>query len=74
MSFHKRHIGNVQVIEMYRREGMQKVYDWYTVGVDAIITEVGLASDVGDLIGSKDDWNKMSRLISDKSINRGFNE
>ena len=53
---------------MYRREGMQKVYDWYTKGVDALITETGLASDVGDLIGTKDDWNKMSRMISDESI------
>ena len=74
MSFHKRYIGNVQIIEMYRREGMQKVYDWYTVGVDAVITETGLASDVGELIGSENDWNKMSEMISDESINKGFNE
>ena len=46
MSFHKRYISNKQIIEMYRKEGMQKVYDWYTKGVDALITETGLASDV----------------------------
>tara|TARA_R110001592_G_scaffold62377_3_gene190866 strand:- start:2673 stop:2888 length:216 start_codon:yes stop_codon:yes gene_type:complete len=68
MGFHKRYINNEQIIDMYRREGMQKVYDWYTKGVDALITETGLASDVGDLIGTKDDWNKMSRMISDESI------
>lgn len=72
MGFHRRHIGNEQIIDMYRREGMQKVYDWYTKGVDALVTETGLASDVGDLIGNKNDWNRMSEMISDESISRGF--
>tara|TARA_R100001126_G_C4717205_1_gene97532 strand:- start:162 stop:377 length:216 start_codon:yes stop_codon:yes gene_type:complete len=70
MGFHKRYITNDQIIEMYSREGMQRVYDWYTKGVDALITETGLASDVADLIGKKDDWNKMSELISNKVIGR----
>jgi len=70
MGFHKRYITNDQIIEMYSREGMQRVYDWYTKGVDALITESGLASDVADLIGKKDDWNKMSELISNKVIGR----
>jgi hypothetical protein len=70
MGFHKRYITNDQIIEMYSREGMQRVYDWYTKGVDALITETGLASDVADLIGKKDDWNKISEMISDKVIGR----
>ena len=70
MGFHKRYITNDQIIEMYSREGMQRVYDWYTKGVDALITESGLASDIADLIGKKDDWNKMSELISNKVIGR----
>ena len=70
MGFHIRYITNDQIIEMYSREGMQRVYDWYTKGVDALITESGLASDVADLIGKKDDWNKMSELISNKVIGR----
>ena len=70
MGFHKRYINNDQIVEMYARDGMQKVYDWYTKGVDAVITETGLASDVYDLIGTKDDWNKMSELISEKVIGR----
>ena len=69
MGFNKRYINNRQIIEMYRRDGMQKVYDLYTVGVDAIITETGLSSEVGNLIGCDDDWNKMSEMISNKSIN-----
>ena len=59
---------------MYRRDGMQKVYDWYTVGADAVITEIGLASEVEELIGSTNDWNRMSEMISDESIKKGFNE
>ena len=51
---------------MYITEGMQKVYDWYTKGVDTLVTEVGLASDVGDLIGEENDWNQMSKLIFDE--------
>ena len=68
MGFHKRYIDNDQVIRMYTSNGMQKVYDWYTKGVDALITETGLASDVGNLIGTNDDWNKMSKLISAAAI------
>tara|TARA_R110000851_G_scaffold18425_1_gene58002 strand:+ start:490 stop:696 length:207 start_codon:yes stop_codon:yes gene_type:complete len=51
---------------MYLTEGMQKVYDWYTKGVDTLVTEVGLASDVGDLIGEENDLNQMSELIFDE--------
>ena len=72
MGFHRRHISNDQIVGMYRREGMQAVYDWYTKGADALVLEVGLASKVHDLIGKKDDWNRMSKLISDASIKRGF--
>jgi len=57
---------------MYRREGMQAVYDLYTKGADALVLELGLASKVHDLIGKKDDWNRMSELISYASIKRGF--
>ena len=74
MSFHKRHISTEQIVDMYRRNGMQAVYEWYTKGVDAIITETGLAPDVGDLIGETNDWNRMSELISDYSIKKGFDE
>ena len=73
MGFHKRYISNDQVIEMYRRKGMQAVYDWYTKGVDALVTETGLSSDVSELIGKDNDWNRMSDMISEQSINKGFN-
>ena len=73
MGFHKRYIDNNQIIEMYSREGMQKVYDWYTKGVDAVITESGLASNVYNLIGTKDDWEKISEMISKASMKRRVN-
>ena len=72
MSFHKRYISNEQVIEMYRSEGMQKVYDWYTKGVDAVITEMGLASEITSILHKKMDetakWNLLSDIISHESI------
>mgnify|MGYP006083961389 CR=1 FL=1 len=78
MSFHKRHIDNDQVIEIYRRQGIDGVEDWYTSGVDALITQTGLASDVSDLIDEKMDriakWNMISEMISDASIEKGFDE
>ncbi len=64
MGFHKRYIDNHQIIEMYKVGGIEKVYDWYTKGVDAIITETGLASDISDLIGDKDDKDKIDTLIT----------
>ena len=78
MSFHKRHIDNDQVIEIYRCQGIDGVEDWYTSGVDALITQTGLASDVSDLIDEKMDriakWNMISEMISDASIEKGFDE
>ena len=78
MSFHKRHIDNDQVIDIYRSQGINGVEDWYTSGVDALITQTGLASDVSDLIDEKMDriakWNMISEMISDASIEKGFDE
>lgn len=71
MGFHKRYIDNDQVLNMYEREGMQKVYDWYTKGADAVITETGLASDVQDLIDKRNDWNEISMFISKQLIKKG---
>ena len=72
MSFHKRYISNEQVIEMYRREGINKVKEWYTKGVDALITETGLASDVTDILykdmDSIEKWNLISEMIAIESI------
>ena len=78
MGFHKRYINDDQVIEMYRTGGNQAVIDLYTVGVDGIITSGELSEHILDileigLLTSIDKWNKISELISDASIKKGFN-
>jgi len=77
MGFHKRYIDDDQVIEIYRTEGNQAVIDWYTKGVDAIITSGDLSEHILDileivLLTKTDKWNKISELISDASIKKGF--
>jgi len=77
MSFHKRHISNDQVIEIYRTQGNQAVIDWYTKGVDALVTEEGIASLITDLLGLTNvdntaKWNMISEEISNESIKKGF--
>jgi hypothetical protein len=58
MGFHKRRVGNDQVISLYKDGGVQRIVDWYAKGVDALITEAGLASEVGSIL-SDDEWNIM---------------
>jgi len=67
MGFHKRYIDNEQVIRLYEDGGINKVRDWYTKGVDALITETGLASRVGHVI-SDDDWTQMGTVRQDEEI------
>ena len=45
MGFHKRHIGNDQVIDIFRCQGIDGVRDWYTRKVDAVITEYFFSKD-----------------------------
>ena len=68
MGFHKRHISNDQVIDIFRSQGIDGVKERYTQKVDAVITEAGLASDVYDLmyipgIDTSAKWNKISEII-----------
>ena len=67
MGFHKRYIDNEQVIRLYEDGGINKVRDWYTKGVDALITETGLASRVGHVI-SDDEWTQMGTVRQDEEI------
>jgi hypothetical protein len=77
MGFHKRYIDDDQVIDIYRTQGNQGVIDWYTKGVDAIITSGDLSEHILDileigLLTKEQKWNKISELISDASIKKGF--
>jgi len=67
MGFHKRHIDNDQVIRIYNDGGTQRIREWYTRGVDALITETGLASQVGSIL-SDDEWRQIGIVRQDKEI------
>ena len=67
MGFHKRHIDNEQVLRLYEDGGINRIREWYTKGVDALITETGLASRVGHVI-SDDDWIQFGTVRQDEEI------
>jgi hypothetical protein len=67
MGFHRRHIDNDQVIRLYENGGLVRIKEWYTRGVDALVTETGLASQVGSIL-SDDDWIVMGTAIQEKEI------
>jgi len=67
MGFHKRYIDNEQVLRLYEDGGISRIRDWYTKGVDALITETGLASQVGHVI-SDDEWLQFGSVRQDEEI------
>ena len=67
MGFHRRHIDNDQVVRLYEDGGLIRIKEWYTRGVDALVTETGLASQVGSIL-SDDDWIVMGTAIQEKEI------
>jgi len=67
MGFHKRHIDNEQVLRLYEDGGINRIREWYTKGVDALITETGLASRVGHVI-SDDEWIQFGTVRQDEEI------
>ncbi len=69
---------NESLIDMYRDKGINAIAEWVD-GADALMAENGLASDVVDLLyeeqfNSVETWNKISKLISNASIKKGFKE
>ena len=64
---HKRHIDNEQVLRLYEDGGINRIREWYTKGVDALITETGLASRVGHVI-SDDEWIQFGTVRQDEEI------
>tara|TARA_R110000737_G_scaffold2606_2_gene7167 strand:+ start:191 stop:439 length:249 start_codon:yes stop_codon:yes gene_type:complete len=67
MGFHRRHIDNDQIIRIYNDGGIQRIREWYTRGVDALITETGLASQVGSIL-SDDEWVQLGTVHQDEEI------
>jgi len=77
MGFHKRYINDAQIISIYRKSGCQAVIDWFTKGSDAIITSGVLAEEVGLLLNILEHnpthgWNRISEVISNASLEKGF--
>ena len=78
MGFHKRYIDDEQVIDIYRTNGCQAVIDWYTKGVDALILSGDLSERVHTALNiltvdKVQGFNVISKIISDASIQKGFN-
>jgi len=76
MGFHKRWLMNESLIDMYRDKGINAVAEWID-GADALMAEDGLASSIVDLLHEEkfrpiETWNKVSELISEASIKKGF--
>ena len=67
MGFHRRHIDNDQVVKLYEDGGLIKIKEWYTRGVDSLVTETGLASQVGSILFD-DDWVIMGTAVQEKEI------
>ncbi len=73
MSFNKRYIDNSQVLRLFKDGGLQKVVNWYTKGVDAVITEVGLSSDIYDIIYGAD-WDCIDGFTREDNMRKRIHE
>lgn len=67
---------NDSLIDIYRNKGINAIAEWVD-GADALMAEEGLSSEVVDLLyeekfNSIETWNKISKLISEASIKKGF--
>ncbi len=69
MGFHKRHINNQQVIDLYKSGGVENVTKWYTGKVDALALEAGLASKIHSILIDPD-WAVFGSVkINEEIIN-----
>ena len=69
MGFHKRHINNQQVIDLYKSGGVENVTKWYTGKVDALALETGLASKIHSILIDPD-WAVFGSVkINEEIIN-----
>lgn len=67
MGFHKRYISNEQVIRLYDEGGVSRIINWYTKGVDAVMTEMGIASDVSKILNDSD-WTSWDPVQLEDAI------
>jgi hypothetical protein len=69
MGFHRRHITNSLIIEVYKSEGVSSVTRLFTSGADAFVLENGLAVEVKNIIFD-DEWIAMGFHYQNKEIAR----
>ena len=67
MGFHKSHINNQQVIDLYKSGGVENVIKWYTGKVDALILETGLASNINSILCDSD-WQIFGSVKMNEEI------
>ena len=71
MGFHKRHISNEGIHKLFHTHGVKSIKELYTA--DAVVSEVGIASKVTDLIlnnkHTTELWNRVTEMI-EESINK----
>tara|TARA_Y100000385_G_scaffold192931_1_gene199533 strand:- start:237 stop:485 length:249 start_codon:yes stop_codon:yes gene_type:complete len=67
MGFHKRHIDNQQVINLYKSGGVENVTKWFTGKVDALILETGLASNINSILCDSD-WQVFGSVKINEEI------
>jgi len=67
MGFHKRYIGNEVVHRLFETGGASSVIDWYTRGVDALITEMGLSATIASVVNDNE-WRLMGRIKMEDHI------
>ena len=63
MGYHRRHISNSQVIELYQEEGVTAIINMYTKGCDTVITEGGVSSDISGILGRFKKPDKIEKEI-----------
>ena len=79
MSFHKRHVNDDQVIQMYTDQGAQAVINWFTIGVDALVIGGKLSEQVEEIIYSNkltqlETLDEVATIISIASVRKTNNE
>jgi len=63
MGFHKRYISDEQVLEIYAVGKSQGVIDWFTRGVDAVITSGDLSDKIYTVLsGTRNDEQKLKYI------------
>ena len=67
MGFHKRYISNEQVIHLYNDGGVSRIINWYTRGVDAVMTEMGIASDISKILNDSE-WTSWDPVRLEDAI------